>query len=245
MPRQLARWSEKARARQFNSIRARDACSRAALTTISIILILGLATRSWGQQASKSKWVPFVAKFVVTNTIELPHMGNDKIHMSGPFVRDGLGSSYRRQTVNRYDSRLPVQGQVDIGFLYDRPHRKMYILDFARKTVKEEDPPDTPLFAVDPISPEEFEKLHAGDKFLGTMTISGVECDGYAVHSPRQKGKYSSEVWYAPSLNYLAVKTRTRPSPEQEQVTVVEDIHAGEEPDRSYFRIPAGLNNVK
>jgi hypothetical protein len=121
----------------------------------------------------------------------------------------------------------------------------LYLLDFTRKTAREQDVPDTAQFGVDPMSPENFRKQHADDKVLGKATISGVECEGYGIHDPRHKGKYLSEVWYAPSLNYLVMKARARPTADQGQVSFVSDLQAGEEPDPSYFRLPAGFKVVR
>jgi hypothetical protein len=159
--------------------------------------------------------------------------------IAGIYVRDKEGSWYRRGTAR--SSRLPIIGATNTALLCDRVNHKAYLLDFARKTIK-------PLQVSDsdePLSPRTFQFQRSLDKFLGKQIVSGVECEGYAIHDPRHKGKYLSEVWYAPSLNYLAIETKSRPQGDQRVTTRVEEIQVGKEPDPQYFRLPDGFKMTK
>jgi hypothetical protein len=136
---------------------------------------------------------------------------------------------------------LPISGYTDTAFLCDRVNHKAYFLDFTRKTIK----PTQVSGRDEPLSPRNFELQRSPDKFLGKQVISGVECLGYAIRDSRHKGKYVSEVWYAPSLNYLVVESKSRNLVGQKVVTRVEEIQVGEEPDPQYFRLPEGFKMIK
>jgi hypothetical protein len=173
--------------------------------------------------------------------------GPETVEVSGVYVRDSRGSWFRRGTVSSKRAGLPVVGLTDTAFLYDRINRKLYLLDFTSKTIRVQNvgASGQPEFGDQPMSPQAFEQYHSQDKFLGKQMISGVECEGYAIHDSRYKGKYVREVWCAPSLNYLVIESKSRFQGAQEVTTLVEELQAGKEPDPQYFRFPDGFKIAK
>jgi hypothetical protein len=216
----------------------------AILVVLLTCLGCGLAASSRAEEPTAAQWVPFVAKWVQKYELQALR-GPYTTVLSGVYVRDKEGSWFRRRTVK--SSRLPIIGYTDTAFLYDRANQKLYLLDFARKTIKplQVNAKDQPESGGSPMSPQTFEQNRSQDKFLGKRIISGVECEGYAIHDPRRKGKYVSEVWFAPSLNYLAIETKRRVQGDQEVTARVEEIQIGKEPDPQYFRLPEGFKMIK
>jgi hypothetical protein len=218
---------------------------RLSYATLVLICFGWGVAASWGTEEPKAaEWVPFVAKSVQKTEIEEVG-GPYAVTASGVFLRDKHGSWYRRTTVA--SSRLPIRGATDTAFLFDRVNHKYYLLDFTRKAIKglQVSGSEQVWFRLSPISPQEFGQDRSKDKFLGKKISSGVECEGFAIHDPRHKGKYLAEVWYAPSLNYLAVEARSRAPSGHEVTTQVEEIQVGKEPDPQYFRLPDGFKIMK
>jgi hypothetical protein len=213
-------------------------------TLVFICFGWGLAA-SWGTEEPKAaEWVPFVAKLVEKTEIEEVG-GPYTVTTSGVFLRDKHGSWYRRTTAA--SRRLPIRGATDTAFLFDRVNHKYYFIDFTRKAIKamRVSASEQFWFGLSPTSPQEFGQHRSQDKFLGKKIISGMECEGYRIHDPRHKGKYLAEVWYAPSLNYLAIEAKSRIYGSQKVTTRVEEIQIGKEPDPQYFRLPDGFKMMK
>ena len=206
----------------------------------AVVLLRPVSGRQAGTDTPKGKWVPFVARFTQQNRANALG-GPYKAETSGIFLRDSNGSWYRRMTVSSKDGRLPVIGQTDSALLHDASQQRDYLLDFQRKTIKVLGPT---TLGQNPASAEEFEKLRADDTFLGKETVSGVECVVYGIHDPRHKGKYGSQAWYAPTLNFLVIKARSRLN-DQDVTSLVDNIQAGVEPDPKYFEFPADFKTIK
>ena len=101
-----------------------------------------------------------------------------------------------------------------------------------------------PELAADPMTWKVFLKSHAQDRPLGRKTVSGIECVDYRIHDPETRLKmYWDEVCFAPSLNFLAIKSNHM-SPSQRVVTVqLEKVQIGE-PDPDLFHIPRDFSTV-
>ena len=214
---------------------------RSLYATLALIC-LGCDTAAFSQAEKPitAEWVPFVAKSVQTYEFEglqRPYTAST----SGIYVRDKRGSWFRRATVGSMHGGLPISGYTDTAFLCDRVNHKAYFLDFSRKTIKPRQVSDRDQ----PLSPRDFDFQRSLDKPLGRRTISGVECVGYAIHDSRHKDTYVNEAWYAPSLNYLVVESKSRNLVGQNVVTRVEEIQVGKEPDPQYFRLPDGFKMIK
>jgi hypothetical protein len=212
-----------------------------------VVICLASATTAFSQaeKPNTAEWVPFVAKWVQTNETE--GWRRNTVVISGIYVRDKQGSWYRRSTARVTHGDLPLAGALDTAYLYQRVDNKLYLIDYTRKTIRASQVKDThqAVLGGNPMSQQTFEQYRSQDRFLGKQTISGVECEGYAIRDPRHKGKYVAEVWYAPSLNYLAVETKSRPQGDQWAATRVEEIQVGKEPDPQYFRLPDGFKMIK
>jgi len=209
-------------------------------TLVVICLASGTAAFSQAEKSITAGWVPFVAKWVQTNDIESMR-GHYTATASGIFVRDKRGSWFRRLTTKSVRGDLPIINYTDAAFLCDRVNRRAYLLDFSSKTI-------TPMQMNDrdqPLSSQDFEFQHSLDKFLGKQIISGVECEGYAIHGSRHNGLYTTEEWYAPSLNYLVVESKVHVHGDQEVEARLEEIQAGKEPDPQYLRLPQGFKMIK
>jgi len=216
----------------------------ATFVGLSLCLGCGPAAASQAEETTAPQWVPFVAKWVQRS--ELQAMGGPYTAVvSGIFVRDKEGSWYRRSTAT--STRLPMTGATDTAFLFDRVNHKYYLLDFARKTIKalQVGGGEQRWFGISPMSPQAFDQYRSQDKYLGKQIISGVECEGYAIHDPRHKGKYLSEVWYAPSLNYLAIEAKSSIHGNQKVTSRVEEVQVGKEPDPKYLKLPQGFKVIK
>lgn len=209
-------------------------------TLVIICLGCGLRASSQPEEPTAKAWVPFVAKSVQTYEYEgLQRTGT--VSTSGIYVRDKRGSWFRRVTTNSVHGDLHLLEQVDTATLCDRANHRAYFLDFTRKTIKPVQVGDRDQ----PLSPRDFEFQHSLDKFLGRQIISGVECEGYAIHGSRHEGKYVTEAWYAPSLNYLIVESKSRNQAGQKVATRAEEIQVGKEPDPQYFSLPEGFKRIE
>jgi len=213
-----------------------------ALVGICALLLQGYV--SLLAQDSAPHWVPFVAKLVEEHTNTL---NATSVHatIEGVYVRNSQGASYTRRAFS-VRSALRVQGAINVAFLHDRPNHTTYIIDFTKKTIKQQShPAGNPDFALEPPLRPDFERRHASDLFLGKQIVSGVECEGYKIADQRHKGKYSGEGWYVPSLNFLMVRYHGRLPDGAEMSTLLQDIEPGKEPDPSFFRLPEGFKRVK
>lgn len=217
---------------------------------VGVILIAICAPLAWRStvlltQDSSPHWVPFVATLVQEMYEPLLSGPSVRGTIAGVYVRNGQGVSYTRRVASTR-SALPLQGARDVAFLHDRPNHITYVIDFVRKTIKQEsDAPGNPDFAAEPMSRADFERLHAADLSLGKQMVSGVECEGYKVADPRHKGKYRGEEWFAPSLNFLLIRYAGRLPDGGETTTLVKDLEPGKEPDPNLFRLPEGFKLEK
>jgi hypothetical protein len=224
-----------------------------------LVVCLGcvLAASSRAEEPAAVEWVPFVAKWVQQDELQTL-WGHLTVRVSGIYVRDKRGSWFRRATASPIRGGSPIAGYTDRGGLpimvytdtaglCDRVSHTFYSLDFTRKTIKalQVDITAEPLLGDNPMSPQAFEQHRSEDRFLGKKIISGVECEGYAIHDSHHKGEYLSEAWYAPPLNYLVIEGKSRLQDGREVTTRVEKIQAGKEPDPKYFRLPKGFKMIK
>jgi hypothetical protein len=192
-------------------------------------------------------WTPLVARFVERDHAWTQHGLPETLEFSGVYYRDRSGSWYRRMQVASRLNLLRIVSGTDSALLYDRPNHTMYTLDFARGTVQKQlvDAKALPDFAASPMSREVFEADHAEDKFLGRKRLGGLDCEGYALRDERRKNKYVAEMWYAPSLAYLAVSAKTHFNGDQDIITTLEDIQPGKDPDPQFFTLPVDLKLIK
>lgn len=138
-------------------------------------------------------------------------------------------------------------GGKDSGLLYDRPNHTMYSIDFTRGTVQKQvvDASVLPDFAAAPMSRKVFEALHSEDRYLGKKRLGSLECEGYALRDERRRNKYVAEMWYAPSLAFLAVAAKSHFKGDQDVTTLLEDIQPGKDPDPRFFTVPVDLKAIK
>jgi hypothetical protein len=196
---------------------------------------------------SSPQWTPLIARFVERDHSWTEHGLPETLEFSGVYFRDRWGSWYRRMQIASRLDLLRVVGGTDSALLFDRPNHTMYTLDFTRGTVQKQlvDARALPDFAVAPMSRQVFEAAHSEDKLVGRKRLAGVDCVGYALRDERRKGKYVAEMWYAPSLAYLAVSAKTHFKGDQDIVTTLEDIQPGKEPDPQFFTLPVDLKLIK
>jgi hypothetical protein len=199
------------------------------------------------QGSPSPAWTPLVARFVERDHTWTEHGSPEMLEFSGVYLRDRYGSWYRRMKLAPPLNLLRVVCGTDSALLYDRPHHTMYTLDFTRGTVQKQvvDVSALPEFAPAPVSTQGFETSHSKDKFLGLKNLAGLECVGYALRDERHKSKYVAEMWYAPSLAFLAVAAKSRFKGDQDITTTLEDIQPGRDPDPQYFTVPVDLKIVK
>lgn len=194
----------------------------------ALSLLLLAAFYAISRPAFSQTWVPFVG--VQRQTLyKLSAAGKQLVSESeGAFMRNSNGSIYSRNTPV---FGLPPGAQFP-AHLQDARTGVTYILNYAQKSA-------TPMFAGAGSSP-----LHAPSKPpvpadatpLGQKTIAGVKCIGYRLtNSPG----LTVEIWFAPSLNYLAMAVHnTFPSENVERDADMISIDPGKQPDPQYFRLP-------
>ena len=192
---------------------------------VGIILIAIGSPLAWGcaplfAQDASPHWVPFVAKLVEERKDDPGRQDGMSTHIaiSGVFVRNSRGVSYTRTVVSSR-SAVPLVGALDSAILHDRPNQISYLIDFKTKTIRQQrDLLGSPDSAVVPTSRADFDKRHAADLSLGKQMVSGVECEGYKLADPRHKGKYHGEAWFAPSVDFLMIRSNA-PSPGGGKIT--------------------------
>jgi hypothetical protein len=197
------------------------------LAPFIVVLALQFAP---GHDPESPAWVPFVA-----NQVEEDRGGaaEKRVKTQGISARDKNGSTCTLWLSSDRATAL-------VAHIYDRPHHITYVVDFRRKTIMRQDEglTDKPTPDDKPMAREDFNKRHSQDKFLGKKVVSGVECEGYKLHDPQREGKFLSEVWYAPALNFEPIKSEYFFPNGQRTIMVTDDIQVGKEPDPQLFRIP-------
>ena len=200
------------------------------------------------QESAHQQWIPFVAKVVEQHQIQVGQRENVTVpRIVGVYARNSLGLTYRLFSAA---SCLPLAASgADFATLYDPDKGVTYVIDFRHKTATRVALTVAGLWEVGPhpTSREVFEQKHTEDLPLGKQVISGVECEGYGIHDPKskKKKKFTGEAWYAPALNFVAVKTEGRTPDGGTVSTVLEDVRVGEEPEPGLFRIPEGFKLVQ
>jgi hypothetical protein len=193
-------------------------------------------------QSNSGKWVAVTAR-----ESHQQYYGEGRraiLETGGVYLRDSHGSVYEE---TRF---LPATGIAPhlSAFLFDSSRGVTYAIDLTGKRVQalrprgQRDQPEEfhRFLASDPPTAEMFYLARRGDKPLGRKKISGVECVGFRIGSSRYR---YSEVWFAPSLNFLAVRIAVYRE-DSEIVTTLRDIEVGEEADAKFFRIPEGFQVV-
>jgi len=212
---------------------------RLAFALVVIAGLLAIHAVEAGSQEIKPTWIPLLAR--VTQRY-FDDAGTMMVESTGIYVRDSHGRSYSRVR-GTYAAGAPFFGRPDFGILDDRPSHLTYIIDFGRRTFRKEktDPSED---ITEPQTREEFDKARAGEEFLGKQVISGIECEGYQAPAPNYK-KHFNETWYAPSLNFLVIRS-TRYNPMKQQVKILlHTIRAGTEPSPIFFRLPSSFREVR
>jgi len=179
-------------------------------------------------------WIPLVAKR--TAKVYQESVGK-KILISettGNYLRNRAGSVYQRD--------LPVLGERrdSIAHVQDLPAREVYEVNYESKTATV----IGELGSLRPLQPptaDEFRQQLRSAQSLGTKVISGVECEGYKI-APSETGRTEGEMWVAPSLNFLPVQHRIIDHANGAEILIVlEEIHAGVDPDPGLFSVPEGF----
>jgi hypothetical protein len=175
-------------------------------------------------------WVPFSAEQVEIHRGPKPYAdGPAPERCDGQYAQSAAGETYTHG------------GCSILATIIDRHNRVRWELDLSLKTARRFniDPRHYAVFAEQPLTPEAFAQTHAEDRALGKKVISGVECEGFEIQPGKAGGQYRrAEVWYAPSLNYVAVKFHFA-SPDGGDVTVTLDhIETGRPPDPALFQVP-------
>lgn len=216
---------------------------RAVLVAASSCVFLLAANRSRAQDAPPT-WVPFSAQMIERTTVPVPGRDASIVEMKGSYLRDSHGSSYQKLVVPSIYTRSgsPLAPEYDLTTLQDRPNRSTYSIDYRHMVVHVRHDKEMHL-AVDPRTREQFDSSHVGQERLGTKIISGIECEGYRVPNKYSK-KRLDEMWYAPSLNFMAVRATTYTQEGHKIEMSLEDIRLGVEPDPSLFKLPEGFKVV-
>jgi hypothetical protein len=220
-------------------------CCRAALMPAQPQEQQSLVQQS--KESPPGQWIPLVARFVERDHTWTQHGLPEALEFSGTYFRDRYGSWYRRMKLASRLNLLRVVGGTDSALLYDRPNHTMYTIDFTQSTLHKQvvDASAFPDFAAAPMSRQVFEADHSQDKFLGRKRVGGLDCEGYALRDERRKNKYVAEMWYAPSLAFLAVAAKSHFKGDQDITTTLEDIQPGRDPDPQYFTLPVDLKVIK
>jgi hypothetical protein len=195
------------------------------------LLVLGSASAS--PQATSTvgapAWAAFTARQVEVHRGPLPpSAGPEKCE--GQYAQSAAGETYTRG------------GCSVVATIIDRRGHVRWELDGSQKSARRFplDSRQYAIFAEQPMTAEVFARSHAADRPLGKKIISGVECEGYEIQQNRAGGQFhGAEVWYAPSLNYAAVKFHFA-APDGGDVTVTLDhIDTTHPPDPVFFQVPA------
>lgn len=211
-----------------------------------LALVFGAAWGAFALEGGKetappSHWVPVTARIVEWAGIET-HFGDfSAVQISGVYARDRSGTTYSR--LGDSSSKYANLGMPDMANLIDRVHRAQWKIYYFEKVALHLslDVEEHPDYSEQPMTREIFERTHAEDRRLGRKLISGIKCEGYRVRDPESKGKYRDEMWYAPDLNFLMVKSSSFPASGQVITVTLVDIQSGKDPDPNLFQIPAGF----
>ena len=210
---------------------------------VGVLLFLISSTPVCMAQSERQVWVSFTAKVVQNYETKVSPTEATRVELRGVFARNGNGSEYSRLTQTKDVNFIPVGPTVDFADVYDRQKRSAYIIDFQHKTIQK-GAFIRPGVTTEPITRLQFDAARKGETPLGRQTISGVDCEGFRVPAPKFK-KQDDETWYAPSLNFVVVRSTHHSEKRQLVTTQFEDIRVGVEPDPAIFRLPDGFKVVQ
>lgn len=207
---------------------------RMVRTVVLVALALVVVAISSGLPGGSGLWVPFVAQRI-TRTYEVSASGKTLINeVSEVWLRNSQGSIYIRKTP--IVSEVP-QAAFERAMLFDATTGTMYMLDYTAKVIKM-------LRKGKSVVPPTSASLLSGmpqDRFLGSKTVAGVECQrwqtvwrGSVVHTAGEPG---GEMCYAPSLNFAPIESVTLDGT-TETDSEVTSIQPGQEPDPKLFQAP-------
>lgn len=198
----------------------------------AVLVVVGIPRGGAVQSAQPEAWIPLAAK----QTEKVYQVsGGEKALISektGNYFRNRAGSIYQRS--------LTVVGQPQsTAHLQDVLSGKVYEINYDSKTVK--------VLAEGVIAPrrphtaDEFRQHQALNRWLGKKILSGVECEIYKIR-PSDDGKTEGEMWVAPALNFLPVQHKILDHEGNVEILVIlQEIHAGVDPDPSLFKVPDGF----
>lgn len=195
----------------------------------------------WKQTPPPSQWVPVTARVVEWEGVEGDLGALSAVQIDGVYARDRSGMTYSR--LGDSSSKHATLGVPDIANLIDRVHGDQWKIYYFEKVALRSslDVEEHPDLAEQPMSREVFERTHAHDRRLGRKVISRIECEGYRLRNSGSQEKYNDEMWYAPGLNYLVVKSLTFGATRKVTTVTLVDIQSGKDPDPKLFQIPAGF----
>lgn len=178
--------------------------------------------------AVAQSWVPFVGTQEQIVYRLLP-TGKQAISESrGVFMRNADGSIYNR---NQLVEGLPAGAEFAAMFM-DAKTGKTYRINYRAKsatTLPGVSGTSLPMQPPTDVHPK-------GGVPLGEKVISGVQCIGWRV--VRSTGR-TTEIWYAPSLNYLTVSATIIDTNQNEETDLVMvTLEPGRQPAPQYFEIP-------
>lgn len=193
---------------------------------------------AFAQANESGAWVPLVAKQTVK--VYQNFAGGKTLiqERTGSYLRNRAGSVYQRTL-----SLLGPHGD-STAHLQDAQTGQVYRINYKSKkvTIIGMAGGITPR---QPVAPDEFRRHYAADQWLGEKVLSGFECEGYRI-PPVNPGATEGEMWVAPSLNFLPVENKIIDPPQNGEVLVLlEDIHAGVDPDPELLRVPEGFTLVE
>ncbi len=191
-----------------------------------------------------SHWIALTANIRNLNSTWVGGISTGHFEAStvyGIFVRDDSGSTYKRWL----RASSPDLSFPDIAILIKPSMGARWEIDYDVKNLRrtEIDLASDPELAPEPMTLAAFKKIHNQDEPLGSRIISGIECVGYRVRVPHTPKMHQEQAWFAPSLNFLAVKHQESYQEGKVVSVILEDIHLGP-PDPRLFLVPLGFSIV-
>jgi hypothetical protein len=209
-----------------------------------IVIVVGVGVSRWtvsrqrdivlAQSSQTGPWIPLVAKRTARVYQDSANGMILTSESTGNYFRDRAGSVYQRD--------LSVLGARpdSIAHFEDLQEGKVYEINYPSKTA-------TVIGELgmmrprQPLTADEFREQFASAQWIGKKVISGVECEGYRI-LPGAGGSTQGEMWVAPSLNFLPVQHKIIDREHHaEIVLVLDEIHAGVDPDPGFLKVPEGF----
>ena len=218
----------------------------AALAIIAwFFLPVGCTAQGPPLPEAPQRWVPFTATAHESKSwvhgVQATGSQFYELERIGVFARNESGADY----LHWVNAGSPQTQFPDVAYLTDRAAGARWEIDYKLKNSRRTnlDLTGHPELSPGPMNWEVFLKSHAKDLSLGRKTLGGMDCVAYRIRSKREPKRFWKEVWFAPALNFFAIRVQYLSPNGKFTRAELANVRI-EPPNPSLFHVPDGFSVV-